>query len=51
MSSIAIIFHFTKAHLNVEIFQNRRADTDREHFCCTEDPFVNNKMLLFPENR
>lgn len=51
MSFIAVIFHFTKAYLNAEIFQDTRADTGHEHFCCTGDPFVKNKVLPFPENK
>lgn len=51
MSFIAIIFHFPIVHLNAEIFEDTRADTVREHFCCTGDPFVNNKILPFPENK
>lgn len=35
MSFIAVIFHFTEAYLNAEIFQDTRADTGHEHFCCT----------------
>lgn len=38
MSFIAIIFHFTKAHLNVEIFQGTRADTAHKHSCCNWRP-------------
>ena len=51
MSFIANIFHFTKAYVNAEIFQDTRADMVDEHSCYTGDPFVDNKVLPLPENK